>query len=310
MAVDTQIALAAVLIFGISLGVLGNLAVIISICVTRKLLRSNYYYLLLHLAFCDLFNLLLLTQIVYSIFNDNFSIISYSYFLCKMWQPIHTVFFTGGPSFLILVSLVRYRAIVQPFKLAMTRRTLKILSTFVYVFAVICIIPLVLVLKFDESTGCTEEWPLDSLNIAYTIFLACVQYFIPAVALSIIYFKICKKLITHNRIIMFMNISSKVRQQNNRSPTPFQSLTSRNTKSFIVIFIIVMCFVVSTAPMEVQAIVDVISKKEFSTYSLWLGTVYLIGTLVLNPYVYGAIDKKVFLLFTNCRKRRNLATHV
>ena len=129
--------------------------------------------------------------------------------------------------------MVRYRAIVQPFKLAMSRRTVKVLSIFVYVFATICIIPFVLVLKFDETSGCTEDWPLNSLNIAYigyTMFLVCVQYFIPAVALSIIYFKICKKLITHSRMMMSMNISSKLRQRNNGSPVWFQSLTLRNIK--------------------------------------------------------------------------------
>ena len=121
--------------------------------------------------------------------------------------------------------MVRYRAIVQPFKLAVSRRTLKILSSIVYVYAIISTIPFVLVLKFDETSGCTEEWPFNSLNIAYTIFLACVQYFIPALLLSVLYFKICKTIVTQNKTMIAMNISSKLRQQNNGSPTRFQSLT-------------------------------------------------------------------------------------
>lgn len=304
MADNAQNALAAVMTFGISVGVLGNLAVIISICGTRKLLGSNYYYLLLHLAICDLFNLILFyTEIVYNMFNGTPSITAHSYILCKMWQPIHTVFFTAGANFLIVISMVRYRAIVQPFKLAMSRRTLKILSTLVYGSAMICVIPHVLVLKFDEIAGCVEEWPLYSLNISYTIFLACVQYFIPAVTLSIIYFKICRKLMTQNRKKQFMNAHNQLRQQNEKAPTWYQSLTLRNKKTFLVSFVIVACFIVSAGGMQVVFIVYSIKSKELSSYEMWLQGFYILGTLVLNPCVYGALDSKVFSTFTHFRKK-------
>ena len=311
MAVNTQNALASVMTFGISLGVLGNLAVIISICGTRKLIRSNYYYLLLHLAFCDLCNLIFYTEIVYNIFNGGTPIISHSYILCKTWSPIHTVFLTAGANFLIVISMVRYRAIVHPFKLSMRRRTLKILSTLVYVFAIICIIPFVLVLKFDATLGCTEDWPLNSLNIAYTVFLACVQYFIPAVTLSIIYFKICKKLITQNRKKQFMNAHNQLGQRNEKAPTWYQSLTLRNKKTFLVSFVIVSSFIVSAGAVQVVFIVYAIKSKGLPSYEMWLQGFYIFGNLVLNPCVYGALDNKVFSLFTHFRKKRgNKAAYV
>ena len=107
---------------------------------------------------------------VYNILSANPSLAVYSDILCKISWPTHTVIFTAGANILIVISMVRYRAIVQPFKLAMSRRTVKVLSIFVYVFATICIIPFVLVLKFDETSGCTEDWPLNSLNIAYRLY--------------------------------------------------------------------------------------------------------------------------------------------
>ena len=302
MAADAEFTLGAVLTLAVFLGVIGNSAVIVSICRTRNLLKNSHYYLLLHLAICDLFYLMFFTEEIYGIFSSTPWISSNSYLLCKIWWPTHTLFFTAGPNFLVIISILRYRAIVQPFKAAVSRRNLKILSTLVYVLAIICIIPYVVVLKFDETFGCNEEWPLESLNIAYTIFLASVQYFIPAALLSVCYFKICKELMMLNKM-RSMNAPNQLRQQNEKGPTWFQSMRLRNTKTFLVSFTIVTCFIVCAGPLQVTMIIRVISSKELPNYDLWFHAFYILGTMVLNPCIYGALDKRIFSLFIHCRKK-------
>ena len=47
--------------------------------------------------------------------------------------------------------------------------------------------------------------------------------------------------------------------------------------------------------MEVKIMVEVITLKQ-ATHSLWPVIVFLLGTATLNPYVYGALDEKVFSL--------------
>ena len=298
-----MVTLGIVLTLGLSFGVLGNIAVIVSICGTKNLLRNNHYYLLLHLAVCDVLFLMFYVEVVYGIFNIDHRISSKSYLLCKFWLPIHTVLLNAGPMFLVLISLVRYRAIVYPFKRAIRRKTLYVLSGFVYVFSIICVIPYVLVLKFDETTGCNEVWPFKSLNIAYTLYLTSVQYFIPAIFLSVIYFIICKKLMTQNKIRMkAMKTCEVQRRQNKPTLAWFLSPTTRNGKSFLVSFTIVSCFIISACPQQVSMIIYVISSKKFPSIDLWLQAFYVFGTLVLNPFVYGALDNRVFSLFTRCRK--------
>ena len=69
--------------------------------------------------------------------------------------------------------------------------------------------------------------------------------------------------------------------------------------------------------MEVKIMVEVITLKQ-ATYSLWPVIVFLLGTATLNPYLYGALDEKVFSLSlpvspfsTHCGKsERNLVTRV
>ena len=303
MAADSQLALAAVLTSVVVLGVLGNIAVVISLCRTRNLLKSNHYYLLLHLAICDLLYLIFFMEVICGIFKDDSAwMTSISYFLCKLLWPAQTFVFTAAPNFLILISIIRYRSMVQPLKPAISRRTLKVLSTAVWVLAIIWTIPYVVVLKFDKTSGCDEEWPLESLNYSYTVFLASVQYFIPATILSIIYFKICKKLIEQNKI-KIMNTCNQLQQQNVRAPTCFQSLRFRNTKTFLVVFVIVTCFIVCAGPLQVTMIVSVMSSKELPSYDSWLYVPYMLGTVVLNPFLYGALDRKVFSFFTHLRKK-------
>ena len=290
---------AAVLTVAVSLGVVGNVPVIVSICRKRSLLKSNHYYLILHLAICDFFYLLFFIPNIYSIFSASPSITSSSYFVCKIWGPAHTVFFTAGANFLVLISLLRYRATVHPLKPAVSRRTLKISSTVIYVMVIICIIPYMLVLRYNETSGCYEEWSIESLNIAYTVFLSGIQYFIPVVFLSIIYYKIGKVLLTRNNRIAPMDARNQIQQQR----TLYQRLKIKNVRPLVVCFMIIACFTVSGFPWQILWIIFVSASKERPSYFTLFDALYIFGTAVINPYVYGALDKKVFSLFQHCRKK-------
>ena len=220
-----------------------------------------------------------------------------------MMGPTQTIFYNTLPSFLILISMVRYRAIVHPLKPAVSRGTLQKLSACVYVLAIIFVIPYVLVLRYDTTSGCHEQWPMESLNIAYTLSLTAVQYLIPATVLSVIYFKICKKLAARNNWIHRLNVRSKIQQKNHRENTWFQSTKRRSTKAFVVSFTIVICFIISACPAQVSwAVFAVSSSKEIVSYRGWFNAINLFGTTVIHPYVYGVFDSKVF---SPCKRSQN-----
>ena len=152
--------------------------------------------------------------------------------------------------------------------------------------AIICVIPYALVLRYDKTSGCHEKWPMDSLNIAYTLSLTTVQYFIPVAILIVIYFKICKKLVARNKWIHRLNVSYENRQENDRVITWFQSVKFRSTKTFVISFTIVISFVICACPTQVVWIVSAIGSTEIASYIGWFNALQLFGTTVIHPYTY------------------------
>lgn len=301
MAVNPQLQ-GAVLTLAVVFGVLGNLPVIVSICRKRSLLKNIYYYLILHLAICDVFYLLFFIPDIHSVFNASPAIISRFHVLCKIWWPTHTLFFTAGANFLVLISMLRYRAIVHPLKPAVGRKTLKIISACIYVLATICAIPYVLVLRFDKTIGCYLKWPMESLDVVYSVFLAGIQYFIPVAFLSMIYFKIGKEVLTRNN--RFHEMEASTQSQCQISGTTPRKQRIKKVKPLLVSFTIVACFIVSGFPAQILHIAFLIMAKERPSYFLLCEALYLFGTAVINPYVYGALDKKIFSFLQHCRKKR------
>ena len=254
-------------------------------------IKSNHYCLILHLAICDFFYLIFFIPDIISIFRVSPSIASSSYLLCKTLWPIHTTVFTAGANFLLIISILRYRATVYPLKPAVCRRTLKISSIAVYLFAIFCSIPHMLVIRFDEITGCAIKWPMQSLNIAYTLFLSGIQYFIPVAFLSTMYYKIGKVILIRNNRNQSMDGRNQIRQR-------------KSVKPLFVCFTIVVCFTVFGFPAQILWII-LLSSKEIPSYFSLLHALYIFGTAAINPYVYGALDKKVLSLLKHCRKRRS-----
>ena len=78
-------------------GVVWIILVIYSIVSQRSLLKSNYYFLVLHLAFCDLMVLMLSALTIHTKLGirilSSFVILPC---MCKVWEPTLTFFLTPG----------------------------------------------------------------------------------------------------------------------------------------------------------------------------------------------------------------------
>ena len=118
-----------VLVFGI----LGNILVTISILRQKKVLKNNYYFLVLHLAICDLGVLIIY---LFDRINGDFvedQLVSYSVVYC-IFGNIFYFFQAAGISMMLIISVLRYRATVLPLKPAVSRRKLKVVCGLVYIF--------------------------------------------------------------------------------------------------------------------------------------------------------------------------------
>ena len=93
-------------------GVLGNVLVIYSIVSQRNLIKNNYYFLVLHLAFCDLMVLLLISYETYEAWYPISPSIRSSFAKCKVWGPTKKMIFFLTPGCLCWWSLQSFVAVL------------------------------------------------------------------------------------------------------------------------------------------------------------------------------------------------------
>ena len=169
-------------------GVLGDILVIYSIVSQRSLIKNNYYFLVLHLAFCDLMVLLLTSYETYEALYPISPSIRSSFAKCKVWGPTMTFFFNAGVFMLLVIAIFRCRAVLHPLKPAVSRSKLRVVVGVVYLCAIACVVPLVLVLKYTDVCS-FKGWINPTLYIIHSLFLITVEYFLPVLILFILYYK-------------------------------------------------------------------------------------------------------------------------
>ena len=286
--------LSAVALFLVQVvGVLGNTLVICSICSPTSHLKNTYYSVILYLTVCDLLHLVFSFGDTYNLFSPNSPFIR-SFAMCKIWYPMQTVLFTAGGYFMVVIAVVRYRAVIYPLKQAVSRPKLKCVACVVYVFAIICTIPFILVLQFMKPTReCVEKWPNWALNVIYTVFLFFIEYFIPVTMLSILYWKICKALIKQDEQTKSMrsSVTDNAREVIGELTRLQRIKHHRNIRAFIVCATVVICFGV-TLSYQLWWLLFVFGiPDENDKFQPWLWMISLFGTSAVNPFIYGMLDR-------------------
>ena len=267
-------------------GFLGNILVINSIARQRQLLKKNYYFLVLHLAVCDLGALII--QLLFLIAH-HLSIKSYRgcnipCVVHSFYQPFHIV----GIGMMVMISVLRYRATVHPLKPAIRRVKLRKVCFFVYVVGSITNAGLGVPLCFNEK-----------MNIpSYQKFIDGYDLFIvltPVIFLTVCYCKIGRALAEQNKQMKHMG-SSKVRNRH-----------YRDRRICLVCLCTVLCFAVGRLLYLIGFIWGIVDNTFHSEHLMvtTTGNVLLIaGTHSANPLIYGILDKRMFTFLKLCRKKR------
>ena len=275
------------------LGIFGNLLVIISVARERRL-KSNYYFLVMILAMCDL-TLLLCSSFDHTIYPWTTGIAITSNIFCKIWEPLQFCLYLVECHLLCLIGVLRHRAVCRPFEPVLPRRNVKLLVFFNFVFSIILIIPDVF--SADLQNGaCSKSWinrlPFDIYIIALFSWAA----FLPTVVLAILYAKVCCTLFRHHREI------------NSFSTTPYNGneyscvTQARNIRVSIGCIIIVVVFVISSLSCTTGSLL--IYYTEITEYSQiqWLWLLYFGGVLSVNPFIYALSDRGILLGYKKCLK--------
>ena len=282
----------AVIVFGI----FGNILVIMSILRQKNVLKNNYYFLVLHLAICDLGAL-----IIYVFHNINFQhtgkpIFDLNKFYCSGYY-VRFFFQVSGIGMMVMISVLRHRATVHPFKPAISRRIWKLVCGLVYIVAFfagyLTIVPLCFM--GDGNNAYFD------LFIGYFIFRF---YLCPTIFMAVVYYKIGRALMKQNKYMKSVCSNPTVRRS--APSTSFNILTFiRNRKAFFVCLLTVVCFAIGHITSIVKMILVIAKEHRLLMKYSWIvycaEVLRVAGSHSVNPLIYGILDKKLL----KCWKRRD-----
>ena len=284
------------------LGIIGNILVIMSILRQKKLLRNNYYFLVLQLAINDLAVL-----IIYIL--DNLTTISlkeslHSQFLAyRLFFYIYCLFQVAGIGIMLFISVIRYRAAIHPLKPALSRRKMKNICCLVYIFGLIAGYGPAVPLSFMYGKDILITF--DKYHFVYLIFC---HFILPTLFMAIVYYKICRELIKQKKYMKNM-CSNRLRQTPPNITFNIMAFL-RNRRTSLVSFCTVLCYGVGNVPMSVWLSWQIFGKHHLLQSYFWIlyfaDVFRVLGSHAVNPLIYGILDKKlVFFWKRRCFKRKH-----
>ena len=277
-----------VLVFGIT----GNILVIMSILRQKKLLKNNYYVLVLHLAINDLAVLIIyLLSWMLTIVTLEKSLCA-QFLACRLYHNISYLFQVAGIGIMLFISVVRYRAVIHPLKPALSRRKMKTVCCLVYIFGFIA--------GYGPAVAFSVVYNISTVYYAsfYTYVIFC-YYIFPTLLMAVVYYKICRQLIQQNK--RMENVCSN-RAGQKTANTSFNIVTFiRNRRTSLVSFCTVLCYAVGNVPMSVWLSWVIFSEHHLLQNYFWVlyfaNVFRVLGSHVVNPLIYGILDKKLLFFW-------------
>lgn len=264
-------------------GIIGNALVILTILRKRSLLKSNYYYVVLHLAICDF--TFLLFRLGGLVANDFGAALHVP--LCSVRMTCRIIYLCGS-GMMMIISVLRCRATVHPLQPVISRRNLKIACALVYTISITLLIIADLPRCFLNTSA--------NFLLLYEKVTGSVGNFIyifSALAMASLYYKTTLALVQQSKTIQSScSLSAHLRHAKNRKVS-FISLCT------------VVCYTIGN-------IFQMVNNSKFITNNknsqlVEIGKIGFLLQLTLinsaNPLIYGVLDRKLVLFWKNCRQK-------
>ena len=283
------------------IGILGNILVILSILRQKKnMLKNDYYFLVLHLAICDL------AVLIIRIFNivDNFWLNEpLTYHLSMITCIIYVILYTFqliGVGLMLIISLLRYRATVHPLKPSISRRKLKVVCGLVYLVGLIV----------EGGIRFPRCFIKSNVAVPYTKFYYAVDWvffghFVLTIFMAVVYYKISRSFIKQNKYIKSVSsIESK------RGPDSFFNILRyiKNRRTFRVCLSVVLCYGISRIPWSVWYMWAITGEYHLQMKYVWVAYFAYVfavtGSHSVNPLIYGILDKQLVAFWKCCCKKK------
>ncbi|XP_061174452.1 neuropeptide Y receptor type 5-like [Saccostrea echinata] len=278
-----------IILFGavIFLGFIENLMVIIVIIINRRLHTVTNIFIST-LAFSDI--MLCAFNLPFQLHYGLTDYWSFGPVLCQIIIPMFAVPVFMSTLAMLMIAVERYILIVFPFRKRLTIQMALIIVFFIIIFSVVCSIPIILhteqsqevidlrpfIQDIIEKSFCIENWKLKTSR-AYTMFVFVLQFFIPYIIISVLYFQIYQVL--------------------KKRPIKRKE-TRKNYQTTRILIAITTTFTISWLPFQIFSIVSYFNPN-ISTH---LGHAYKLTDLILkiiamssacvNPFLYGWLNDK------------------
>ena len=266
-------------------GILGNLLVVISIARQKHLLKTHYYYLVLHLAVCDLGALMLELPKRIEDFREETPNYTQSTAFCTVYTLYYSLF-VSGMGMMLLICVLRYRAIVHPLKPAISRRNL----------TVVCLLAYVIGLIVGVGFYMPPCYVINHISMKAGPTVALLLFIFPVIFIAICYFKIGRTLVEQNK------------QMKRFSPIAVRGRHNRERRIFFVCVSTVVCYAVGRLLFSVSFVWYVTGQYELLMKNMWLYNFSRVVndacTHAVNPLIYGILDKRIFAFLKFRRRRR------
>ena len=277
-----------------------------SILRKKKLLKNNYYVLVLQLAINDLAVLIVhLLDYISEVTTEKYL---YSQFLAyRLYYNIFHLFHVAGIGIMLLISLLRYRATLHPLKPALSRRKIRNVCCLVYIFGLID--------GYGPAVPLSLVYGTDIHLIYEIVFNVCVIfcYFIfPTSFMAVLYYKICRELMQRKKYMKNLCLNPV------RQTTPnisFNIMTFiRNQRTSLISFCTVLCYGVGNVPLSVWFSWEKFGEHHLLQNHIWVAYFASVFRLfcshAVNPLIYGILDKKLLLFWKRRFFKRKHSTQV
>ena len=202
--------------------------------------------------------------------------------LCKALFPFQTMCVSASIFTLAAIAYSRYRAIVHPLKVQMGLAAAKKSIFIIWIASFILVLPYVLVLKVNPSTGqCEEDWPepkqLYSRLYSFVIFFT--DYVVPLPVLFGSYLKICCELRTNDGSNM---------------PDGQGDQTRDSEKVLRMSIVITIVFAVCALPNHIVWLVLDFNESNCAQCNTWviLANIFVFANSAADPIVYTIFNEK------------------
>ena len=285
----------------LGLGIICNALVILSKARQRKILKNNHYFLVLRPTICDFTTRMvyLFKCIMFQLEGSSYVYLHYGFCI---FTSISYIFQVAGFAMMLVISILHYRSVIHPLKPVIARKKLKVICCLVYLFGIVAGFGKASPSCFLLSKRTKNIY--DKFDTAYVI--SCYN-FLPTLFMSVIYFKIFRRLLQHSKYIRSACTNAARETSPNSSFNIVKFL--RNRRTSIVCLCTVLCYAVGNIPISVWIVRKALNAEDsLIQFDFWfLPFVRLFrvaNSHVVNPLIYGILDRKVLALWRVCSKTK------